>query len=628
MLHFIRERAKGWVAWLIVGLISIPFALWGVNSYLTGASEVIVATVNDEKISQAEFQNSLQQYRDRMRQMLGEQFDPTEFDNTEVKKQILDNLIQQRLLLAASDKLGQRVSDEQINQIIRATDAFHVDGEFDSQRYKMQLQRAGYSPAAYEAQVRIDLLSQQLTGSVDSTAMATNYAVNNLLRLEKQQRTIEYGTVNVAPFKEQVSLSEEDLVLFYQDNKADFVSPERMSVNYVELSIADMAEQIVFDEAEIEQYYIDNQSQFMSPGQRQASHILIESDEVEAQAKLKTIQAKLAAGVSFEELAKQFSDDTGSAESGGDLGLIEMGVMGSVFEDALFSLNNVGDISVPVKTEFGYHLIKLTGIEESHGQSFEQAREEVEAAFKKQQAQQLFFDKAELLANISYESPEGLDIVAEELGLEIKTTDLFTREGGEGLAAYPKVVGAAFGNDVLEEDLNSTVIQLSDDHLVVIHKKQYIEESQLPFDVVSDIISERLKTRQARKLAKEKGSELIKQIQSGSLPRLLFEPGVWQDAMTISRTDMDVNQELSDHVFKMAKPEEHSVVSGFTASNGNYIIVKLNQVIEGDPSLASEEDKAGLSAYLSRYRGNAELQAFLAGLKADADVAILDNKLK
>lgn len=628
MLHFIRERAQGWVAWFIVGLISIPFALWGVNSYITGASEVVVATVNGEKISQSEFQKSLQQYRDRMRQALADKFDPSQIDNAETKQQILDNLIQQKLLLAASETLGQRISDEQINQIIRTTDAFHVNGEFDSQRYKMQLQRAGYSPAAYEAQVRLDLLSQQLTGSIDATAITTDYAVNNLLRLEKQQRTIEYGTVDVTPFKEQVTISDEEMVLFYQDNKDEFISPERMSVDYVELSIADLTQQVIFDEAEIEQYYIDNESQFMSPGQRQASHILIEGEEIDALAKMDTIQNKLDTGASFEQLAKEYSNDTGSAEAGGDLGLIEPGIMGSAFEDALFSLANVGDVSKPVKTEFGYHLIKLTAIEAPQGQSFEQVKTDVEAAFKKRQAEQLFFDQAEQLANISYESPESLDVVAEELSLAIKSTDLFTRQGGEGLAANPKVVSTAFEDEVRIEDLNSTVIELNDGHLVVIHKKQYIEESQLPLDVVSEIISERLKSRQARKLAKEKGDELIKQLQAGVSPHLIFETGVWQDAMTIRRTDMQINQELSEHSFKMAKPDAESVITGFTASNGNYVIVRLNQVIDGDAESASDNDKAGLAAYLSRYRGNTELQAFLSGLKADADIVILDDKLK
>lgn len=626
MLHFIRERAQGWVAWFIVGLISIPFALWGVNSYLTGGSEVVIAEVNGEEITQPQFQQSLQQYRDRMRQVMAEKFDPSQFDTVETKRQILDNLIQEKLLVAASQTLNQQISDEQIGFIIRSTEAFQTDGQFDSQRYKMQLQRAGYSTARYEAELRADLLKEQLTSSIQATAIVTNASVNTLLRLEKQQRVVEYGTVAVEPFKEQVELSEEELVLFYQDNKEEFSSPERISVDYVELSLSDLAEQVTFEEAELKQFYQDNETQFVSPEQRKASHILIEEDDTKALSVLDIIQEKLAAGESFEDLAKEYSSDTGSSSDGGDLGFIEKGVMGSIFEDALFDLQEVGDVSEPIRTEFGYHLIKLTAIDAPIGKSFVDARDEVEAAFRKQQAERLFIDQAELLADISYENPDDLSVVAEDLALEVKTTDPFTREGGAGIAANPKVVTMAFSDDVIN-DLNSAVIEVSRDHLVVLHKKRYIEESQLSFEIVSDIIAERLKSRHARKLAKEEGETLIEQLKAGTSPQVVFAAGSWQEAVTLSRTNQQLNSELVDHAFKMVKPDAEPVISGFTASNGNYVVVKLSNVIEADISSATEDDKAGLKAYLARYNGNTELQAFLTGLRNSADIVIRDEKL-
>ena len=377
MLHYIREKAQGWVAWFIVGLISIPFALWGLDSYLTGEGDVVVATVNGDNINQSDLQRSLQQYRDQMRSTLGDDFDPAMFQGSAVRLAIIDDLIEQRLLLDAAVELGQRVPDGQIAQFIRSTEAFQVDGQFDIEQYQMVLGRAGFTPSAYEAQLRNDLLTQQLIQYVERSALASDFEVQRLLRLENQQREIAYGVLPVSRYRDSVELDENAARDYYQANQAAYTAPEQVSVNYLRLSADTLAAAVEVDDDKLKAFYADNRQQFVGPEQRRASHILIEGDDAAAKAKIDDLAQQLKDGADFAELAQEHSDDSGSSEAGGDLGFFQRDVMDPAFEEAVFALE-VGEVSEPVKTEFGYHLIKLTEIDAPAGADFAEARDEIE----------------------------------------------------------------------------------------------------------------------------------------------------------------------------------------------------------------------------------------------------------
>ena len=626
MLHFIRERAQGWVAWFIVGLITIPFALWGVNSYITGDSDVVVATVNGDPIKQVEFQRAQQQFRDNMRQRMGDSFDPSLFDNADTKQAVLDGLIQQRLLFAANKTLGQRVSDSDISHAVQQTEAFQVDGQFSIERYKQLLSRAGFSPSTYETQLRMDLLGRELTNNIQGTATVTDYDVNHLLRIEKQKRELAYGIVESAALASAIEVNNVEAMAFYETHQARYTTPERVSVDYVELSVAGLADQVMVDDAALTQFYTDNQSQFMSPEQRRVSHILIEGDVETALKILAAAEHRVTQGEAFDVVAKALSQDTGSAADGGDLGFMQAGVMGdAAFDDALFSLANVGDVSQIVQTEYGHHLIKLTDIQAPEGKALEDVKADVEASYRRQQAEQLFFEQAELLAELSYENPDSLELASEELALTIKSSGLFTREGGTGIAGHTKLVAMAFNDDVLVEDLNSAVIELSDTHLAVIHKKVHELTSQLAFDAVADEIKRQLKLEHAEKKAAEVGQALLTKLQSGAAASPLFSTGQWHEMSVVERSQASVDREILDQAYAMQKPTDKAVFHGFSLDNGDYAIVELKSVIEVDTDAVSEQDRAGLSAYLARNQGDSELKAFLASLKADADIEISPN---
>ena len=623
MLHFIRERAQGWVAWFIVGLITIPFALWGVNSYMTGPTDIVVASVNGEPIKQAEFQRSLQQYRDRMREMMGDSFDPSLFDNQSTKQNILNGLIEQKLLYSANQALGQRVSDNDINRAVQQTSAFQVDGRFNSERYKMLLARAGFSPTTYEAQLRIDLLGKELGNNIQRTAIVTKHDVDSLLSLEKQKRELAYGVIEAGPLADEIVISDDDATAIYNNNKNQYTTPEQLSVDYIELSVASLAKTIDIDEAVLKQFYDDNMSQFMSPEQRQASHILVEGDAEQALKILAAAEHRLSQGEDFSKVAKELSQDIASASSGGDLGLLQRGVMDNeVFDSALFGLAQVGDVSAIVKTEFGHHLIKLTGIQVSEGQGFADVKLDIAISYRRQEAEQLFFDQAERLAELSYENPDSLDLAADELALKIHTSALFTREGGEGIAADKNIVNVAFNDEVLVEGLNSAVIALSDTHLVVIHKKEHVLTSQLPFEDVSTDIKSILKYQRAEDKAIELGLAVLEKLQSGVDATALFSQGQWHEATVMERSETALDRDIIDQAYAMEKPSDTAEYHGFTTSQGNYVVVKLMAVIEGDIAQATEQDRAGLFSYLTKHDGDSELNAFLESLKAEADIDI------
>lgn len=627
MLHFIRDRAQGWIAWFIVGLISIPFALWGVNSYLTGPSDVVVAEVNGQEIKQAELQQSLQQYRDQMRNMLGDQFDPALFEGTMVKRNVLDGLIEQQLLRDANASLGQRITDAEISQVIRTTPAFQRDGEFDSEYYAMVLARVGYNPAQYEAQLRSDLMSQQLTQSIENTALATEKDVRQALRLQEQKREIAYGLVAVQDYVEQVSVTEGEIEQQYEQNQANYQAPEQLKLNYIELSLEAIASELTVTDEALKQFYADNQQQFVGPEQRRASHILIEGDDSDALTAIEAAQARLANGEDFASLAEALSQDPGSASQGGDLGFFERDVMDIAFEEAAFALQNIGDVSEPVKTEFGYHLIKLTDIKQPEGKRFDEARDEVERLYRRQQAETVFYDKAEQLANLSYENPDNLDVAAEALELEVKTTESFTRNGTEsGIASEQKVIGAAFADDVLKNDLNSAVIELTDSHLVVIHKNSYIPSSVLPLESVAPAIEQQLLFEKASEKAREQGESVLTQLQQGTDVNDLLEN--WQEAEFYGRDSDNISIQILQRAFALPKPGSSAEFSGFTANNGNYVLIKLTAVEEGKPADVEPQDQQALKQQLTQVYANAEVQAFIESLRAEADIEIFDKELK
>src|SRR3990172_3614633 len=437
MLQTIRDGARVWLAWIIIGLIIIPFALWGIQEYIGDAGEVNVARVEGTDISLRQFQQSYEQQRSRLRAMLGANANLVE--DEKIKKSVLEAMIKNELLRQSTDKLGLRVANAQLAQQIQSMPEFKKDGQFSKELFTQTLRSQGLVPERFEGLLRYSLLNEQLNTGITSTAILTQAELDEAIRLKNQQREIGYLILPWAGFKKDVVVDDAAIAQYYEKNKDRFINPEQASIQYLELSAQDIAAQIKPDEQELRKLYDEQRANFAVEEQRRASHILLAVDKAATEAAVAAAKAKaesalqrLRGGEDFAKGAQELSQDAATAKQGGDLGLFGKGVMDKAFEDSAFALK-VGELSGIVKSGFGFHIIKVTEIKPAHVKSFEEARAELDNEYRQRKAEQQFFEKAETMANLVYENPDTLEIAAKELGLPIKTSEFFTRKGGSGI---------------------------------------------------------------------------------------------------------------------------------------------------------------------------------------------------
>ena len=604
MLQTIRERAQGWIAWAIVILISIPFALWGIQSYLGVGGEPIAATVNGVELPERELDRRVQEARLDLRERLGADYDPATVDDQRLRAEVLDTLIQETVLLEAVKRLGLRVSDQEVQLQILSDPSFVKDGRFDKETYERLLRFQGLTPALYEAQLRQKLSATQLVRAIASSELATRTERDAYKRLMGQRREISYLRLPLAAHRTEEPLDEARITAYYDSNRARFQTPEQVKLDYLVLDSEQLAATIEVSEDELRQLYASDQARFVQPERRAVRHLLLKvedgADAAAAQAVLEQIQAlraRIQAGESFEELAKTLSQDPGSAAQGGSLGIIESGIMVPAFDQAAFALA-VGAVSEPVRTNFGYHLIEVTQIQPATTQPFEAVRESLRDQLTKQRAESLFYDLAERLATITYESPESLEPAAQELGLTIQHSDWVSREHSDpGVLAHPKVMAAAFHEEVLVNGRNSDLLEPERDRLqavvlrVVAHRDVSVKALA---DVREEMIAA-IRDEQARVAAKAAAEALAEKLRDGSdwsaagadlTPEL---PGL------VDRQSTAVPAGVLDAAFKLAVPTEGGVSVGTAIlDDGDAVVVRVTKVEDGQ--IDAETADAGFSA--------------------------------
>jgi len=640
MLSEIRERATGWIAWIIVGIISIPFAFWGVNEYFSGGEDVVVATVNGEEIQQVDYRQALDSRRAQMRRVLGDSFDPDIVNSPEFKRRVLDDLISRMLLDVHSTEQGYRISDQQLAGIIRSNPRFQQGESFSQDVYRTAVTRMGLTQAGFESRMRRQVVLQQLSDGVQSSVFVTDNQQEWLVRLMLEERRFEHAVLGAGEFLDQVSVDEAEIRQEYEANQQRYMTPERMKVEYVELSVDDLASDVSVSEEDIQQAYERNRNRFTTDAVRHASHILIEVDaqageeaQQAARQEAETLLEALRGGADFAELARRHSDDPGSAPGGGDLGRVAPGDMVEPFQEALFALDEDGALAGPVRTRFGYHIIKLTEYEPAEAQPIEQVRDQLVAEERARQAEQLFLDRAEAFRNISYEQPQSLEPVADQLDLEIRESQWFTRSDGSGIAANDEVREAAFGEEVYTDGLNSRAIELDMVTLVVVRRLDVQPASVKPLEEVSDEIRATLERRKAEQEVAALGPELVNQLEGGGdWQQVLAEHGLESRTSSVSRaqgTGPDgPHPSLVDAVFRAPEPGGGTPVFGGTAvGDGNYALFALGRVVQGDAESASEQLRQRVRDTLSRRRGLDMFEQYLADLRERAEVVVREEAL-
>ena len=636
MLQSIRERAQGVIAWFIVILISIPFALFGINSYLGGGSEPVAASVNGQEITQNEFEKGYRDFRQSLRQRLGENYRPEMIDEAKLRQEVLQMMIRNNLLTQKSEAMGLRVADELVRQVIVSIPGFQVGGSFNQDAYERGVRLQGLTPAGFEEQMRRGMVSEQLSKAVTNSEFTTRSELESLVRLRMQQRTFSHLVIPAARLLEGIEVSEQAIAAEYEANPDRFMAPERVKIEYLDLDLDGIAATLEADEETLRAYYNEHENQYKTREQRRASHILIPVDEGSSEADVEQARAEAEAalkrvrdGESFAEVAKELSQDPGSAEEGGDLGFFESGIMDPAFDEAVFSLS-VGEVSEPVRTPFGFHIIKLDEVREPIGKSFEEARQEVEQAYLKGEAGRLFYEYAEQLANITYEEPGSLQPAAEALGLEVKTGDWITRDGGEGILAAPKVVGAAFSEDVMIAGNNSEAIELDPEHVMVLRVVDHEERSIKPLDAVEGQIRDRLRVERAMEKAQQRGEELVTRLEEGlALDALAAELGLEiVPAKQVGRDEREFPADLIEHLFTMPRPVDDGNSYGYLAmASGDLAVVSLSEVVEGTMADANEVGgEAALTDAMQRSRGKSYFQHMQANLYSQAEIEIPTEK--
>lgn len=619
MLQNIRDNSTGWISKSIIGLIVVLFAFTGFDAILGSTSNSNnAAKVNGEEITLDALAEAKNLQRRQLLQQFGKDFDASLIDDALLSEAALKGLISRKLLVQAADQSGFAFSSALIDQFILLAPEFQVDGKFNADRFDQVIRQMGYTRLQFRQMIEQEMRTGQLRAGIAATAFVTEQEAQAFADLERQTR--DFAMLTIKPELDKVAVTEDEVKAYYDENSSEFLTQEQVVVEYVELEKSAFFDQVVVDDVALQELYQAEIANLVE--QRHAAHILFEvtADVTDEQAKAAAQSAieRINAGEEFAAVAKEVSDDIGSAEQGGDLGFAAQGVYDPAFEDALYALEN-GQISAPVRTDYGWHVIKLLGVQAADVPSFASLKDKLSQDLKSQQVEQRFVEAVRELESAAYESAD-LQQPASELGLEIKVSEPFGREGLDGLFANRQVLQAAFSTEVLEEGANSTAIELDPETTVVLRVKEHKRPEQIAFAEVSTQIREQLLVKRAIEQAQSQGQALLSSLQEDKTSTAQAQQDAWQVVEAATRDQESVDPEVLQALFKMPKPEANAAeFAGLNLSNGDYVIIRLTGVNAAADSLTASELKQYREILASR-AGQVDFSAFIQQLELDAKI--------
>jgi peptidyl-prolyl cis-trans isomerase D len=631
MLLAIRERVMGVVGWIVLGLLFVTFAFFGLNSYLTSSADNYAARVNDTKISAGQHQRAYEKLVARMRQMLGGNFDPEKFDESSLKANALQRLISEELILQTADDEGFAVSDRQVAAQISSVEEFKKDGVFSKDRYRQVLRYQGMSPGEFEWRLQREIMANQLKSGIILTATSTENRLRNTYALQAQTRRFSYLIIPAASMESSIEITEADIEQYYADHPDEFMTDEQVRVRYLELDAARVKVDTVVTEEEIRALYDERSEEYIVPEQRHARHILISaaSDSAEdieaARAKAEQVIQRLEQGEAFETVAGEVSDDTATASAGGDLGFFGRGIMVPEFEEVAFSMA-VGERSQPVQSSFGFHIIELLEIQPEVATPLEEVRESLVESLQESERNELFHEQSELLSNLAFEQPDSLEGPAEALGLEIQESDWITRAGGNGIAANPDVVDAIFSEDVLVNGYNSQAIEVDEDRIVVVHLLEHQQAALQPLADIRETVKQSVRREKLHAVLEAKGQQLLADLRAGTLDMTTLADKEGLEMATsslVQRSSEDPSRALVNLAFALPRPAaDRKVFEGMHLPEGDYALLELKEIEDGKYDQLQEAGRKQLWRSLNEIQGTSEMQMVLNELKSQADIQI------
>jgi peptidyl-prolyl cis-trans isomerase D len=633
MYDFLHRRKR--TVQLILALISLPFAFFGVDYYFrsgTGPTSE-VATVGGDKITLGEFQDSLRNQQERLRRTMGANFDPSIFENPEMRYSVLDDMIAQRLMQKEARRDRLTVSDEQLRSFIAEIPAFQENGKFSQTKYEqlLEMQNPRRTPVEFANEVRGQLVLAPLQEPIVAGTIVARSNVEHYLNLLDQQREVAVATVDIDPYLKEVKIDDAAVKQFYDSNQAAFQVPEEVKLEYVMLTPDALGAQVPIDPAEVRKQYDANQKNYGKPEERQASHILIAvkpdaTAEDKAAAKKKaeevTAEAKKNPG-QFAELAKKYSQDPGSSGQGGDLGFFAHdGSMVKPFEDAVFSMK-VGEVAGPVQSDFGWHIIKLVDIHPAKMRPFDEVKGQIEQDLRRQKAGSKFADAADQMQNLVYEQAESLEPVAKALNLKVQTTPLMSRAQVSALAQNnQKLVQAIFSPESLQAKRNTEAIEVAPSTLMAARVTEYKPASPRPFDEVKAEIRRQLEQKTASERALSAGQAKLAGLREGKDAGITFGKPV-----TVKRNQPQPGIPAGAlGVIFQADASKLPAYAGSVNERGGYSLFRVQKVIAPPPA-----DAARVTAFMGRVGdqvGRELANSYVASLRSRADVKINEAALE
>ncbi|AIF48376.1 SurA N-terminal domain-containing protein [Dyella japonica] len=634
MLQALRTKLHGWPSIVILGICVFAISFFGIESYFASHTETYVAMVGKHEISQRDFQDRMNEARRDAMARMGDQFDATSFEKPETKRQILDQLINEQLLRQANDTLGMKVSSAELRDRIANQQAFQVNGQFDSATYRAILAAQNMTPAMFESSQRASLEPGLLPRAIIASTIITDADMDRYLGLLYQRRDVRWFSVP-RPAVTDTEVTDAQLDAYYKEHQADFMNPEQVSLKYIEVNGADLKVDSQPSEDDLKKRYEEQKQRFVQPEQRLVSHILVNvpknatpDQQKAALAKAEKIAAE-ATPENFAKLAEQDSDDLGSKRSGGDLGWLEKGVTNAAFDSALFALQK-GQVSKPVLSDEGYHVLWLRDVRSGDAKPFAQVRDQIAKDYLSTERDRQYNDLAGKLTDQTYQNPSSLDPAAQALSLPVKTTELFSRKGGDGLAANPKLVQAAFSDDVLLQGNNSGLIDLGADHAVVVRVDKHVAAAARPLAEVKDKVRQKILDERAATEEQKRADALVARLQKGEdMQAVAASAGAsLQTVPAAVRMQQGVAPEVLEQAFLLPHPAAGKAEFARVAlQDGNYALVGVDKVQEGDLSKISAEQRNTLRDQMSQAYGILATQGFIDSLKSKTEIKIAADRM-
>jgi peptidyl-prolyl cis-trans isomerase D len=620
MLDKFRSYAQTKAAQVILALVLIPFALFGIDSYLNQAgNNLSIAKVDGYKIALPEYNRAIENVRNRMMSE-GKKVDPAMFDSFEFKESVVDGLITKQLINNDIKKSQFKITDQQLSQYIIGMPDFQKDGKFSQELYDKVLQNNQLNPKKFEESIRNDLLIQQVRDGLQKLTFIPPNNLTETLKATSQQREVTVAEFKTKEYMAKANISEKDMQAFYDQNKSKFLAPEQVKAEFVVFSLTSILPSIAVSEDEVKAFYKTNADKYQNQQQREASHILIAAsknaapaEKAKAKAKAEDVLGQIKKNPKqFEELATKYSQDPESAKKGGDLGAFGRGMMVKPFDDAVFSMK-VNEISGIVESDFGYHIIKLTKVI-GEGGGFDAIKPQIKAELIYQKAQDKYAALAEDFSNKVYEQSSSLDVVSKKFNLPIQKTDWISRNESDKFFKNEALMNALYSKESIKDRRNTEAIEVTPNNLISARVVDYKAQSTKPFAEVKKSIEDYLKFEAAKKLVATEGEAALKSVADAS--RKID----WQATVLVDRKNTKgLSQAVTNHAYKMPTDKLPSY-SGFVDGNNGYVIVKVSKV--AFPNDDNEENKKEFASSYTEALSSEYLSAYLKGLKAKSSVSV------